>query len=145
METVNISCPHCFVTNRIPRTRLSENPLCGKCKNKLFDGDVIELNQQNVASLLQNNQTPVLVDCWAPWCGPCQTFAPIFAQAAAELEPHIRLAKLNTETNQALANQWQIRSIPTLILFKGGKEQSRQSGALSPAQLKQWLMQQGIQ
>ena len=94
-----------------------------------------------MASTLNNNQIPVLVDCWAPWCGPCRNFAPIFEQAAKEFEPQYRLAKLNTEDEQNLAGRWQIRSIPTLILFIDGKEKARTSGALSLTQLKQWVAQ----
>lgn len=144
MDSINISCPHCLATNRLPQSRLQENPICGRCKSTLFNGKVIELNSENTASLLRNNQTPILVDCWAPWCGPCQGFAPVFQQAALELEPNLRLAKLNTEDNQALASQWQIRSIPTLILFNNNREQTRISGAMSLPQIRQWLLQQGI-
>ena len=88
--------------------------------------------------------TPVIVDFWAPWCGPCQNFAPIFEQAARELEPAVRLAKLDTEAQQSVAARWKIRSIPTLILFKDGKETARMSGAMSLPQLKQWLASQGV-
>ena len=141
MNTTNISCPKCTTTNRLPSNRLTDNPNCGKCKTKLFIGKPIELTAANVASTLNNNQIPVLVDCWAPWCGPCRNFAPIFEQAAKEFEPQYRLAKLNTEDEQNLAGRWQIRSIPTLILFIDGKEKARTSGALSLTQLKQWVAQ----
>jgi len=143
MSTTNISCPKCTSTNRLPSDRLSDNPSCGKCKTKLFQGQVLELNAANVATTLNHNQIPVLVDCWAPWCGPCRSFAPIYEQAATELEPKLRLAKLNTEDQQQVAARWQIRSIPTLILFKQAKEVARVSGAMSLAQLKQWLNQNG--
>lgn len=138
-STTNISCFNCHSTNRIPTDRLSDNPICGNCKEKLFIGKPIDLSAANVATTLNHNEIPVLVDCWAPWCGPCRSFAPTFEKAAGELEPEYRLAKLNTEEEQNVASRWQIRSIPTLILFKGGKESARISGALSLSQLKQWL------
>jgi thioredoxin 2 len=94
--------------------------------------------------VLKGNSVPVLVDCWAPWCGPCKSFAPIFAQAAQQLEPRVRLAKLNTEAEPQLGDLWQIRSIPTLILFRDSVEVSRMSGALPLNQLKKWLLEQGV-
>jgi len=139
MTTVNISCRECASTNRIPAARLSDKPICGKCKETLFNGKPLDLTAANVATTLHHNQVPVLVDCWAPWCGPCRSFAPTFEQAARELEPKLRLAKLNTEQEQSVASRWQIRSIPTLILFTDGKESARISGALSLSQLKQWV------
>ena len=141
---LNLSCPQCHVTNRVPAERLGDGPKCGKCKQPLFSGEVQTLSSANVSSVLHSNDIPVLVDCWATWCGPCQQFAPIFEQAARSFEPNIRLAKLNTEAEQGIAAQWQIRSIPTLILFKQGKEVARMSGAMPLPQLKQCLQQQGI-
>lgn len=141
---MNIACPHCLTTNRIPDERLGDKPRCGKCKAALFDGHPMTLTAANAAKILGNTDIPVLVDCWASWCGPCKSFAPIFAAAAKELEPALRFAKLSTEDNEQLAGQWGIRSIPTLILFKGGKEEARVSGALPLNQLKQWLDQQGV-
>ena len=144
MSTIRIACPSCSVTNRIPAERISDGPRCGKCKQPLFQGKPVELNSGNVSAIVGNTDIPVLVDCWAPWCGPCRGFAPIFAQAAQELEPRLRFAKLDTEAEPQLGGLWNIRSIPTLILFKEGREAARVSGALPMGQLKQWLLQQGV-
>ena len=142
--SLNLSCPHCGVTNRGPSEKLKDQPKCGRCGEQVFAGRTQELTAANVNAVLTRNDIPVLVDCWASWCGPCQQFAPIFEQAAKAFEPNIRLAKLNTEAEQGIAGSWGIRSIPTLILFKQGKEAARMSGALSLPQLKQWLAQQGV-
>ncbi|MFT4635212.1 MAG: thioredoxin 2 [Arenicella sp.] len=144
MSTTNISCLKCASTNRVPSERLGDKPKCSKCKTGLFQGKVTELTAANIATTLNHNEIPVLVDCWAPWCGPCRNFAPIFEQAAQQLEPRLRLAKLNTEDQQLVSGRWQIRSIPTLILFKAGKEIARSSGAMSLTQLKQWLAKNGV-
>jgi len=144
MSTTNVTCSSCFATNRLPSDRLRDKPKCGKCKKPVFSGKPFELSSTNVAVVLNHNEIPVLVDCWAPWCGPCKNFAPVFEQAARELEPNLRFAKLNTESQQQIAGRWRIQSIPTLILFKQGKEFARLSGALPLGKLKKWLKQQGI-
>lgn len=144
MNTTNVTCPSCSAKNRLPSDRLKDQPKCGKCKKPLFTGKPMELTASNVAAAINHNDIPVLVDCWAPWCGPCKSFGPIFEKATKELEPKLRFAKLNTEAHQQVAARWQIRSIPTLILFRQGKEVARVSGALPLPQLKQWLSQQGI-
>jgi len=132
------------VTNKLPRARLADKPKCGKCKEAIFNGKPVELTTANFAKQITSNELPVLVDCWASWCGPCVQFAPIFTAAAAAFEPNIRLLKLDTEAQQGIAANWSIRSIPTLILFQGGKEVARSSGVMPLGQLKQWLAQHQI-
>ena len=143
-QTTHVTCSNCSGKNRIPTQRLGDKPKCGKCKSAIFNGKPIDLSAANVAVVLHHNELPVLVDCWAPWCGPCQSFAPTFSQAAAQLEPKLRFAKLNTEQEQSIAGRWNIRSIPTLIIFVAGKEQARLAGAVTLEQLNNWLAQQGV-
>lgn len=139
MEGLHIVCPHCLAINRVPEQRLDAGPKCGKCSHQLFNGQVFELNRTSYQKHVQKNDIPLLVDCWAPWCGPCKMMGPAFADAAKSLEPQLRLAKINTETEQQLGAQLNIRSIPTLILFHRGKELARQSGALNSAHIIQWV------
>ena len=134
----HIVCPHCTATNAIPENRLADKPKCGKCKKPLFTGHPVELTDQNFAKFIAKNDVPVVVDFWAEWCGPCKMMAPAFAEASAQLEPNVILAKLNTEVAQQTAAQFGIRSIPSIILFKNGKEVSRQAGALNTQQIVQW-------
>lgn len=138
----HIVCPHCSAVNRIPENRLGDQPSCGKCKNKLFTGQPIELNDQNFLKFISKNDIPVLVDFWAEWCGPCKMMAPAFSEASNILEPNIILAKLNTEVAQQSAAMFSIRSIPSLVLFKNGKETARQAGAMSAPQIIQWAQNQ---
>jgi len=144
MSTTALTCASCHTTNRVPTERLGDKPKCGKCKQQVLQGHPIELDSANVAAVLNNNSVPVLVDCWASWCGPCKAFAPVFELAAQQLEPRLRCAKLDTEAEPQLAQQWRIQSIPTLLLFRDGHEVARMSGALPLGQLKQWLLQQGV-
>ena len=144
MTITTLTCAFCQTTNRVPSERLGDKPKCGKCKQQILQGHPIELSSFNVTAVINNNSVPVLVDCWAPWCGPCKSFAPVFEAAAQQLEPRLRFAKLNTEVEQELGGLWGIQSIPTLILFRDGGEVARMSGALPLNQLKQWLMQQGV-
>jgi len=138
-EALTLGCPHCHAVNRVNRARLSDGPTCGKCKRPLFTGEPVALTAANFRALVERSELPVVVDFWAGWCGPCKMMAPIFAEAARELEPRMRFAKLDTEAEQALAGRFGIRSIPTLIVFKGGREVARQAGAMQGAQLRQWL------
>ncbi len=139
MTPIHIVCPHCATTNRLDANRLNNQPKCGKCKQALFTGQPVELNSQNFSRFISQNDIPVVVDFWAPWCGPCKMMAPAFAQAAGQLEPNIRLAKLNTEQEQAIAGNFGIRSIPTLIIFKNGQEVARQAGAMSLPDIVRWV------
>ncbi|WP_172143449.1 MULTISPECIES: thioredoxin TrxC [Pseudomonas] len=138
-----IPCPHCNGLNRIPAERLGDKPRCGRCKHEVVPSTPIELTQANFASQLKGD-LPLLVDVWADWCGPCKAFAPTFYQAAGQLQGRCRLGKLDSEASPQLSSQLGIRSIPSLILFKGGHEVARQSGALPLPQLLAWLERQGL-
>jgi thioredoxin 2 len=138
-ENKHIVCPACGATNRIPANRLDEMPSCGKCKAPLFSGQPVDLSGGNFAKHIQKNDVPVVVDFWAPWCGPCQMMAPAFAQAADMLEPDVRFAKVNTESEQMLGAQYGIRSIPTMAIFKNGQEVARQSGAMGANDIVNWV------
>jgi thioredoxin 2 len=137
-----VVCPSCQSANRIPEARLGDGPKCGKCKQALFVGRPIVLTDQTFDKHLRKSDLPLVVDFWAPWCGPCKMMAPYFEQAAAELEPGVRFAKVNTDDNPMLSQRYGISSIPTTAVFKGGREVARQPGAMNLPQLIQWLRPQ---
>ncbi|EXL02301.1 thioredoxin [Aquamicrobium defluvii] len=134
----NVVCPHCAAVNRIAAGRDARPARCGSCKQKLFEGHPVDVDGHMYDRQVTRNDIPVLVDVWAPWCGPCRMMAPAFAQASAELEPHVRLIKLNSDSEPEVAGRLGIRGIPTMILFRGGKELARTSGAMTARQIFDW-------
>lgn len=137
-ERVHVVCPKCSGVNRVPSSRLAEKPSCGKCRSALFQGHPVEITAATFDTQVGRSDLPLLVDFWAPWCGPCKMMAPAFERAAARLEPRVRLAKVNTEAEPALAARFGIRSIPTLVAFRGGREIACQAGAMDFAGITSW-------
>ncbi len=140
-SSLQVACPHCAALNRLPAARLAESPKCGRCKGALFAAVPVALNAQNFEAHAQRSDLPLLIDAWAAWCQPCLQMAPHFEAAAAQLEPQVRLGKLDTEAEPAIAGRFSIRSIPTLILIRHGREIARHSGAIATPQIVAWTRQ----
>ncbi len=138
-QPLHVVCPRCDAVNRVPADRLGEEARCGKCRSPLFSGAPLALDEGRFPKHLGRSDLPLVVDFWAPWCGPCRAMAPAFEAVARRIEPRARLIKLNTEENQGLAQRYGIRSIPTLVVFKDGKEVARTSGAMDAGSLESWL------
>jgi len=134
-STLNVTCANCLATNRVPASRLAEGPVCGRCKKELLDGRPVELTDANFDLFTQRTELPVLVDFWAPWCGPCIGMAPQFDLAAKQLKGRAVLVKVNSDDNPDTSSRFGIRSIPTLVRLQDGREKSRQTGALQAVQI----------
>ena len=141
-DLVHVVCPHCDTINRLPRAKLASGARCGECHKPLFEGHPVALDTTRFERHLDKGDLPLLIDFWAPWCGPCRTMAPEFERAAATLEPAVRLVKVNVDAEPRLAERFAVRSIPTLALAQHGKELARTAGARSAAQLAQWVREQ---
>lgn len=140
-NSIHIVCPYCRTTNRLLSKRLNEQPKCGKCQKSLFNGVPLVLDQECFERHLKNDNIPLLVDFWAEWCGPCKVMAPYFESATKILEPQVRLIKINTELSQELSSRYIIQSIPTLMIFKNGKEVARNLGVMGTQDIVRWVKQ----
>jgi thioredoxin 2 len=138
MSQLHVVCPHCHTTNRVREGDLGNAPDCGSCHQALFSGHPVNLGATDFDRHITRSQLPVLVDFWAPWCGPCRMMAPAFEQAAAQLEPHVQVVKVNTDEAAGVGARLNIRSIPTIALFIGGREVARQAGAMGAGEIVRW-------
>jgi thioredoxin 2 len=138
MNTTHVACPHCAATNRIPTDRLSDDPVCGRCGEALLDGQPVELSDTDFDKVVAASDLPVVVDFWAPWCGPCRQMAPQFEQAARTLKGKALFVKLNSDDNPRISARFGVRSIPTLVKLQKGNEVARVAGARPAGQIVQF-------
>ena len=140
-QTVHLVCPSCQAKNRIAAERVNQSPICGRCKALLFSQTPFELNEKSLDRYLRNDDIPLLIDFWAPWCGPCKMMAPMLAEASRQVSPKVRFAKLNTQDFPKMGDRFSIRGIPLIILFKSGREKARQAGAMDAKSIIAWVNQ----
>lgn len=138
-DAVHVVCPQCEAVNRVDGNRMGQGPKCGRCSATLFSGRPVSVTASAFEKHVSRSHVPVVVDFWAPWCGPCRMMAPAFESAARYLEPHVRFLKVNTEEERALASRYAIRSIPTVVIFRRGRELARRSGAMDASELERWI------
>jgi len=141
-EKLLLACPQCLTVNRVPSERLGEDPKCGKCGARILDGKPVALAEASFDRFVRDSDLPVVVDFWAAWCGPCRAMAPAFERAAEDLKSRVRFAKLDTELAQGIAARFGLRSIPTMILFRSGREAARTAGAMDAGRIRSWLESQ---
>ena len=142
---LHLVCPHCQSINRVPAAKLADRPNCGRCQQPLFTGEPIELTTATFSRHVERSDLPLLVDFWAPWCGPCRNFAPIFEDVAEERSGEMRFVKVNTEMERELSARFRIRSIPTIMMFKNGEVIDMLNGAVPKAPFDSWLNEAGQQ
>jgi thioredoxin 2 len=139
-QSLHVVCPRCDTTNRVPSEKLAGGGRCGACHQPLFEGRPVPLDEARLARYLEHSDIPLLIDFWAPWCGPCRAMAPAFERAARRLEPGGRLVKVNIDEEPALAQQFGVQSIPTIVLARRGREINRIAGARSESELVGWVL-----